>query len=60
MATPIKSILVPVDGSENSFKSLDYLHMMYGSGRDLEVQLVYILPNQPPLLTEAPITDSRL
>jgi nucleotide-binding universal stress UspA family protein len=47
MALPPKSIIVPVDGSKNSLKSLDYLEMMLGPKHDVKIMLCYILPALP-------------
>jgi len=50
-----KLIVVGVDGSENSLKSLNYLSLVYGPKHSLEVLLVYILPTLPQIL----IADDR-
>jgi len=47
-----KMIVVPVDGSENALKSLDYLHLMYGNRHNIEVTLKYVLPSLPPILAD--------
>lgn len=47
-----KSVCVPIDGSENAMRSLDYLHHIYGADHALEVTLLYILPTLPPFLVE--------
>ena len=47
-----KSICVPIDGSDNAKRSLDYLYYIYGSTHPLEVTLLYILPTLPPFLVE--------
>ncbi|MGB5984008.1 MAG: universal stress protein [Desulfobacterales bacterium] len=60
MQTPAKTILLPVDGSKNSFKSLDYLHLMFGEDPNLNLQLVYVLPSLPPLFADAPLSDKQL
>ncbi|MFP3869786.1 MAG: universal stress protein [Syntrophobacteria bacterium] len=52
-----KMIVVPVDGSENSLKSMEYLSLIYGPGHDLEVTLFYVLPALPPLLEEERTKD---
>jgi len=52
MAELIKNIVIPVDGSKNALKSLDYLDLMYGPEHDLEVTLLYIWPLLPPILTD--------
>ena len=48
----MKSICVPIDGSENAKRSLDYLNFMFGPGQSLKVTLLYILPTLPPFLVE--------
>jgi nucleotide-binding universal stress UspA family protein len=52
-----KLVVVPVDGSENSLKSLDYLGVIYGPEHALEVTLLYVLPSLPPLLQEERTRD---
>ena len=47
MAIPTKSLTIPVDGSKNSLRSIDYLERMYGTTHDLKVLLCYILPSLP-------------
>jgi len=47
-----KMIVIPVDGSENALRSLDYLHLMYGNKHNLEVALKYVLPSLPPVLAD--------
>jgi nucleotide-binding universal stress UspA family protein len=55
-----KKIVVPVDGSEKSLKSLDYLRLMFGPEHDLEITLLYILPTMPPILEEEREKDPGL
>ena len=53
MVTEIsKLVVVPVDGSESSLKSLAYLHLMFGSTSNLKVYAFYVLPSLPPILVE--------
>ena len=47
-----KKIMVAIDGSENSLRSLDYIDLMYGPGHNIEVLLFYVLPALPPILTK--------
>jgi len=47
-----KMVVLPVDGSENALRSLDYLHLIYGSDHNLEVTLKYVLPSLPPVLAD--------
>lgn len=57
MAELTKMFAIPVDGSENSLKSLDYLSLMYGPEHDIEVNIFYVLPSLPLTLTEDPTMD---
>jgi nucleotide-binding universal stress UspA family protein len=52
MAELTKMLTVPVDGSENALRSLDYLHLIYGNKHNLEVTLKYVLPSLPPILAD--------
>ena len=52
MAELTKLLTVPVDGSENALRSLDYLHLIYGNKHNLEVTLKYVLPSLPPILAD--------
>lgn len=45
-------IVVPVDGSENALKSLDYINRIFGSKHNLKLSLIYLLPKLPPILFE--------
>jgi nucleotide-binding universal stress UspA family protein len=58
-----KSIAIPVDGSKNSLRSLEYINLIYGPNHNLEVTIIYILPSLPPILTDKSIdkkTRTRL
>ncbi|MEJ2429196.1 MAG: universal stress protein [Deltaproteobacteria bacterium] len=57
MADLTKMVVIPVDGSENALKSLDYLHLVYGNRHNLELTLKYVLPSLPPLLTDNRFMD---
>ena len=52
MTEPRKMVVVPLDGSDNALRSLEYLHFMYGNQHNLEVTLKYVLPSLPPILTD--------
>ena len=52
MAELTKMLTVPVDGSENALRSLDYLHLVYGNKHNLEVTLNYVLPSLPPIFAD--------
>jgi nucleotide-binding universal stress UspA family protein len=47
-----KLIVVPVDGSENALKSLDYINLIFGSEHNLKTTLFYVIPRLPPILVE--------
>ena len=49
---PEKTIVVPIDGSENALKSLDYINRIFGPKHKLHVSLVYLVPKLPPILVE--------
>ena len=55
-----KKIVIPIDGSKNALKSLDYLELIYGPGHNLDVNLLYVLPSLPPILTKEITMDKRL
>jgi len=50
--TIAKMITVGVDGSRRSLSSLDYLKRIFGTGHDLKIMLLYVLPSLPPILVE--------
>jgi nucleotide-binding universal stress UspA family protein len=47
-----KLIVVPIDGSENALKSLNYLNTLFGSKHHLKLTLLHVLPGLPPILVE--------
>jgi len=47
-----KTVLVPIDGSQNALRALDYLGLIFGSKYKLKVILFYLLPSLPPILIE--------
>jgi nucleotide-binding universal stress UspA family protein len=49
---PEKMIVVPIDGSENALKSLDYINRIFGTKHNLNVSLVYLVPKLPSILVE--------
>jgi nucleotide-binding universal stress UspA family protein len=55
-----KKILVPVDGSKSSLKSLEYIDMIYGKKHDLDIDVFYVLPSLPPLLTDESAKDPKI
>lgn len=46
-----KMIVMPVDGSENALRSLDYLHLIYGNTDNVEINLKYVLPSLPATIS---------
>jgi nucleotide-binding universal stress UspA family protein len=52
MANLTKMLVIPVDGSDNALRSLDYLDLIYKNDHNLEVTLKYVLPSLPPLLAD--------
>jgi len=47
-----KMIVVPVDGSENALKSLDYINLLFGPDHNLKTTLFYVMPRLPAVLVE--------
>jgi nucleotide-binding universal stress UspA family protein len=47
-----KMIVVPVDGSENALKSLDYINLLFGPEHNIKTTLFYVMPRLPSLLVE--------
>lgn len=47
-----KLLIVPIDGSEDALRSLDYISLSFGAAHHLKVILLYILPTLPPMLTD--------
>lgn len=47
-----KTIVVPIDGSENALKSLDYINRIFGPRHSLNVSMVYLVPKLPQILVE--------
>lgn len=55
-----KSIVIPLDGSKNSLRSLDYLYLIFGAEHKMHVHLLYVMPSLPPLLTDDKIMDRKI
>ncbi|MGD8504146.1 MAG: universal stress protein [Syntrophobacterales bacterium] len=51
MSELTKMIVMPVDGSENALRSLDYLHLIYGNTDNVEINLKYVLPSLPATIS---------
>jgi nucleotide-binding universal stress UspA family protein len=47
-----KKIVVPVDGSDNALKSLDYINLLFGPEHNINTTLFYVMPRLPPILVE--------
>ena len=47
-----KMIVVPVDGSENVSKTLNYINLFFGPEHALKITLFYVLPRLPAILVE--------
>ena len=55
-----KMIVVPVDGSENALKPLDYINLVFGPQHDLKTTLFYVLPKLPTFLVEESRKDRKI
>jgi nucleotide-binding universal stress UspA family protein len=47
-----KMIVVPIDGSENVLKTLNYINLFFGPEHALKITLFYVLPQLPAILVE--------
>jgi nucleotide-binding universal stress UspA family protein len=54
-----KMIVVPVDGSENALKSLDYIDLLFGSEHNIKTTLFYVMPRLPPVLADGIKNDKE-
>lgn len=52
MADLRKMIVVPLDGSQNATRSIDYVSFIFTPKHNLEVNLLYVLPSLPPILVK--------
>jgi len=55
-----KMVVVPLDGSENALRALDYLSLVFGSKYHLKVVLFYLLPSLPQILIEGSKTSDEV
>jgi nucleotide-binding universal stress UspA family protein len=55
-----KKIVIPVDGSKNALKALDYLDLIYGPEHNVDVTFFHVLPLLPPILTDEKAFDKQL
>ncbi len=53
-------IVVPVDGSESSLRSLDYLHLMLGTNHRLKVTVLHVLQSLPSVVIEESRKNANL
>ena len=44
-----KMVVVPIDGSENVLKTLNYINLFFGPQHPLKITLFYVLPRLPPV-----------
>ncbi len=54
-----KKVVIPLDGSKNALKSLDYVLQMFGHKHDLILSLIYIMPSFPPILIDDKTIDKE-
>ena len=54
-----KKIVIPLDGSKNALKSLDYVEQMFGTEHHLNVSLINIMPSSPPILMDDKTIDKE-
>jgi nucleotide-binding universal stress UspA family protein len=47
-----KMVVVPIDGSENVLKTLNYINLFFGPAHPLKITLFYVLPRLPASLVE--------
>ena len=55
-----KMIVVPIDGSENSLRSLDYTNLMFDPKHNLKITLLHVLPGLPPVFIEESRKDAKI
>ena len=54
-----KMIVIPIDGSENSMRSLDYANLIFGPKHNLKITLFHVLPSLPAVLIQESRKDAR-
>jgi nucleotide-binding universal stress UspA family protein len=47
-----KVFVIPVDGSDNALKPINYLDLVFGPKHNLKVTFLYVLPRLPAMLVE--------
>ncbi|MGB5991239.1 MAG: universal stress protein, partial [Desulfobacterales bacterium] len=55
-----KRVVVPIDGSQNALRALDYISLIFGSKYKLKVVLFYLLPSLPQILIEGSTTSDEM
>ena len=55
-----KMVVIPVDGSENSLRALDYTNLVFGPKHNLKITLFHVLPTLPSDLVEESRKDARI
>ena len=55
-----KMIIIPVDGSESSLKSIAYTNLIFGPKHNLSVTVFHVLPSLPPFLIEESGKDAKI
>ena len=60
MTNLTRIVAIPIDGSENSLKALDYLNVIYDAKHDVVIVLLHVLPALPPILVADPNRQTRL
>jgi nucleotide-binding universal stress UspA family protein len=55
-----KMVVVPIDGSQNALRALDYLSLVFGSKYNLKIVLFYLLPSLPQILIEGSTTSDEM
>jgi nucleotide-binding universal stress UspA family protein len=54
-----KLVIVPMDGSKDAFKALNYLQTLYPAHHNLKWALLHVLPALPPIIVEEAKTNHR-
>lgn len=47
-----KLFIMPIDGSANALKALDYTGRLFNNGQRIDAHLLYVIPALPPILVE--------
>jgi nucleotide-binding universal stress UspA family protein len=57
METLQKNITIPVDGSDNSMKSFDYITELFDPDHNLQINIIHVMTSLPSLLTDEKNVD---